>query len=126
MSGAATKSLAVVMFEKVSPEAAAVKFEDMFLDDEVIELGYKATRDRVIFTDRRMVVINIQGITGKKVEFFTVPYSKISSYSVETTGTFDLESELKIWASGLSGIEIKFLKGIDIREVGRYLTEKLI
>lgn len=126
MSGVATKSLAVVMFEKVSPEAAAAKFEDMFLDDEVIELGYKATRDRVLFTDRRMVVINIQGITGKKVEFFTVPYSRISSYSVETTGTFDLESELKIWASGLSGIEIKFLKGIDIREVGRYLTGKLI
>jgi len=126
MSGAITKLLSVIMFEKVSPEAAAAKFEDMFLDDEVIGLGYKAKRDRVLFTDRRVVVINIQGITGKKVEFFTIPYSKISSYSVETSGTFDLDSELKIWASGLSGIEIKFLKGIDIREVGRYLTEKLI
>jgi len=126
MSGASTKLVSIVVWEKTEAAKGIHKFEDMFLEDEVIEMSYIAKRDRLVFTDKRMVVINVQGITGKKVEFFTVPYSKISSYSVETSGTFDLDSELKIWASGLNGIEIKFLKGLDIKEVGRFLTKKLI
>ncbi|MGL4307674.1 MAG: PH domain-containing protein, partial [Cetobacterium sp.] len=61
---------------------------------------------------------------GKKVDYHTIPYSKIASFSIETSGTFDLDCELKLWVSGLAGIEIKFLKGIDIKEVGRLLASK--
>lgn len=97
-----------------------------YADGEIVELGYIAKRDRVLFTNKRILMINVQGLTGKKVDFHTIPYSKISSFSVETSGTFDLDSELKIWVSRLAGVELQFLKGIDIKEVGRFLTNKIV
>lgn len=121
-----TKPVSVLLTTKVDSIKAIDKFEDMLLENEKIELGYIATRDRLIFTDKRILIINVQGLTGKKVDFHTIPYSKISSFSVETSGTFDLDSELKIWVSGLAGIEIKFLKGINIKEIGQFITSKII
>ncbi len=121
-----TKTIEIVLWEKVDAEKGIKKFEDMFQENEAIELAYIAKRDRLIFTDKRIVIINVQGLTGKKVEFHTIPYSKITTFSVETSGMFDLDSELKIWVSGLSGIKIKFIKGLDIKEVGRLLAEKVL
>ncbi|MEG2347418.1 MAG: PH domain-containing protein [Cetobacterium sp.] len=121
-----TKPVSVFLTTKVDSVKAIDKFEEMLLDSEKVELGYIATRDRLIFTDKRILIINVQGLTGKKVDFHTIPYSKISSFSVETSGTFDLDSELKIWVSGLAGIEIKFLKGINIKEIGQFITSKII
>lgn len=124
--GVVTKTIAVILWEKVEAEKGIKKFEDMFQEDEVIELAYMAKRDRLIFTNKRIVIINVQGLTGKKVEFHTIPYSKITTFSVETSGTFDLDSELKLWVSGLAGVEIKFLKGLNIKEVGRFLAGKIL
>lgn len=124
--GVVTKTIAVILWEKVDAGKGIKKFEDMFQEDEVIELAYMAKRDRLIFTNKRIVIINVQGLTGKKVEFHTIPYSKITTFSVETSGTFDLDSELKLWVSGLSGVEIKFLKGLNIKEVGRFLAGKIL
>lgn len=124
--GVVTKTIAVILWEKVDAGKGIKKFEDMFQEDEVIELAYMAKRDRLIFTNKRIVIINVQGLTGKKVEFHTIPYSKVTTFSVETSGTFDLDSELKLWVSGLSGVEIKFLKGLNIKEVGRFLAGKIL
>lgn len=121
-----TKTISIFLHNKVEATKGVEKFEEMLLETEKVELAYIAVRDRLIFTDKRMIIINVQGITGKKVDFHTIPYSKITSFSVETSGTFDLDAELKIWVSGLSGIEIKFLKGINIKEVGKFLTEKIV
>lgn len=119
-------TISIVLWEKTSPSNAIGNHSDMLADEEIVELGYIAKRDRILFTNKRILIINVQGLTGKKVEYHTIPYSKITSFSVETSGTIDLDSELKIWVSGLAGIEVKFLKGIDIKEVGRYLTNKTI
>ena len=124
--GLNSATISIVLWEKTSPSNAIGKFSDMLADGEVVELGYIAKRDRVLFTNKRILMINVQGLTGKKVDFHTIPYSKISSFSVETSGTFDLDSELKIWVSGLAGVELQFLKGIDIKEVGKFLTNKII
>ena len=124
--GAEASKISVVLWEKIEPSKAMGKFGDMLAEGEYVELSYIAKRDRLIFTNKRVLIINVQGLMGTKVDFHTIPYSKISSFSVETSGTFDLESELKLWISGLSGVEIQFIKGLDIREVGRYLTNKLI
>lgn len=120
------KTISIFLHNKIDPIKGIEKFEEMLLETEKVELAYIAVRDRLIFTDKRMIIINVQGLTGKKVDFHTIPYSKITSFSVETSGTFDLDAELKIWVSGLSGIEIKFLKGIDIKEVGKFLTGKIV
>jgi len=75
-------------------------------------------RDAFIFTDRRIVLVDKQGVTGKKVEYHTIPYRSIIHFSVETAGSLDLDAELKIWLSGMVGpIEKQFNKGVDIYEV---------
>ncbi len=124
--GADAKFLSIVLWKKASDREALEKVEDLLADGEVIELAYIAKRDKVLFTNKRMLIMNVQGLTGKKIDYHTIPYSKITSFSIETAGTFDLESELKIWVSGLGGIEIQFIKGMDIKEAGRYLTGKLV
>ncbi len=99
---------------------------DMFLSaDEKILLFYKHTRDKVIFTDKMIIAIDIQGLTGKKKEYRMFPYSKITSWSVETAGTFDWDSDLKIWVSGVGAFAVKLGKKIDIVEIGKLLSEKV-
>lgn len=111
--------------EKVTNEEDKELFEMFLAKDEPIELFYRHTRDKVIFTDRKIIAIDIQGLTGKKKEFKMFPYSKITSYSVETAGTFDWDSDLKIWVSGVGVFGIKLGKKIDIQEIGKFLSEKV-
>src|SRR5690606_36702900 len=111
--------------EKVINEEGR-EFFDMFLaPDENIMLFFKHTRDKVIITDRKIIAIDVQGLTGKKKEFRMFPYSKITSYSVETAGTFDWDSDLKIWVSGVGTFGVKLGKKIDIIEIGKLLSEKV-
>ncbi len=99
---------------------------DMFLSpDENILLFYKHARDKVIFTDRKIIAIDVQGLTGKKKGFRMFPYTRITSYSVETAGTFDWDSDLKIWVSGVGVFAVKLGKKIDILEIGKLLAEKV-
>ncbi|MCD9521629.1 PH domain-containing protein [Photobacterium carnosum] len=67
---------------------------------EHIELAYKLVRDMIILTDRRLILIDKQGMTGRKVEYRSIPYKSITMYTVETTGHFDLDAALKLWISG--------------------------
>lgn len=124
--GTEAKFLEITLWTKEEPQKAIADFQKMMAEGETVELAYVAKRDRVLFTNKRILIINVQGITGRKVDYHTIPYSKLSSFSIETSGTFDLESELKLWVSGLGGIELHFIKGVDIKVIGRYLTNKLI
>lgn len=107
--------------QKAGVEEEKDLFGHFLTEDEAVLLSYKHSRDRVIFTDRKIIAIDFQGITGKKKEFRIFPYSKISSFSLETAGTFDLDSDLKIW---VSGVGVKLGKKIDIGEIARLLSEK--
>lgn len=111
--------------EKVTNEEGRELFEMFLAHDEPIELFYRHTRDKVIFTDRKIIAIDVQGLTGKKKEFRMFPYSKITSYSVETAGTFDWDSDLKVWVSGVGVFAVKLGKKIDIKEIGKFLSEKV-
>jgi hypothetical protein len=97
----------------------------LLANDEVVEHSYRHSRDRVILTDRKIIALNIQGLTGKKKEYRVFPYTKIASFSVETAGVLDSDSDFKIWVSGVGVFEIKFAKRIDIRALGEYLSQKI-
>jgi hypothetical protein len=62
-----------------------------------VHTAYLLIRDTILFTDRRLILIDKQGITGKKTEYHSIPYRSITHFAVETAGTFDLDAELKIW-----------------------------
>ncbi|WP_239255998.1 PH domain-containing protein [Listeria ilorinensis] len=73
--------------------------KDVLIPGENVEMAYKLVRDMIIFTDHRLILIDKQGVTGKKTEYKSIPFKSISRFSVETTGHFDLDAELKIWIS---------------------------
>ena len=99
---------------------------DMFMStDEQVLLSYKHTRDRVIFTSKKIIAYDVKGFSGTKKEFKFFPYNKISSFSVETAGSFDMDSDMKIWVSGVGVFAIKFGLKIDIKEIGVLLASKI-
>lgn len=92
--------------------------------NEQVYAAFLLIRDTMLFTDRRLILVDKQGLTGKKVEYHSIPYRSIAHFAVETAGHFDLDAELKLWISGESvPIEKTFTKGVDIYQVQAVLTE---
>ncbi|HEX5693024.1 MAG TPA: PH domain-containing protein [Arenimonas sp.] len=90
---------------------------------ETVSRGYKLVRDLFVFTDHRLILVNKQGLTGSKVEYRSIPYRSIVQFSVENAGSFDRESELRLWLSGQPApLEFTFGKQVDVREVQAVLA----
>lgn len=87
---------------------------------------YKGLRDYVVFTNKRVIAVNVQGVTGKKKDFTTLPYSKIQAFSVETAGVFDLDSELELHFSGLGLVKFDFTGSSDIISIGNAISNYLL
>ena len=97
--------------------------EAILADDERVERAFKLVRDLLIFTNRRFIVVDRQGMTGKKTTYDSIPYRAITHFAVETAGHFDLEAELKIWISGTNDpIQRTFTRGQSILEVQKALA----
>ena len=87
---------------------------------------YTALRDYVVFTTKRIIAVNVQGLTGSKKDFTSLPYSKIQAFSVETAGTFDLDAELELYFSGLGKVKFEFSGNNDVVEIGKLIGEKIL
>lgn len=93
------------------------------IEEERVERAYKIIRDMLVFTNKRLILIDKQGMTGKKVEYHSVPYESISHFSVETAGHFDLDAELKIHIShSQAPLSKQFRKDKSIYEVQKALA----
>lgn len=109
---------------EISRESVIKDFGKLFWNGETVQKAYKLIRDTLIFTDKRLIMIDVQGATGKKVEYHSIPYKSITHFSVESSGHFDLDSELKIWISGIAEpIEKQFSKGVNIYEIQALLAQ---
>lgn len=93
----------------------------ILLAGEKFQYVYSGGRDGVAFTDKRIVALNVQGLTGSKKDFTSLPYNKIQAFSVETAGTFDRDAELEIWFSGLGKVKFEFSRGVDVSELARVI-----
>ena len=87
---------------------------------------YQAIRDFVIFTNKRAIAVNVQGVTGKKKDFTSLPYSKIQLFSIETAGVLDLDSELEIYLSGVGKVVFEFTGQSDITAIARAIGESVL
>ena len=97
--------------------------EHALADDENVEKAFQLMRDLIIFTNRRMILVDHQGMTGRKTEYHSVPYRAVTHFLVESAGTFDMEAELKIWISGSAEpIQKTFSRGQTIFEVQKALA----
>lgn len=112
----------------VSQEKLNNEYGKLLTEGEEIELGFKLIRDTFIFTTKRLIVVDIQGMTGSKTEYLSIVYKSISRFSIETAGTFDLDAELKIWISGEAAPSItkKFNKSVDVYDVQKVLAHHVL
>ena len=104
----------------------AERVSALLLDGETVIDAYKSMRDGVVFTNKRIIAVNVQGITGSKKDFTSLPYKNIVAYSVETSGTFDLDSELEIHFSSLGKVKFEFTGKTSIVEISRLISKHLL
>ncbi|MBD8068194.1 PH domain-containing protein [Bacillus sp. PS06] len=103
------------------------ELEMILADHEKVEKAFKLIRDLIVFTDKRLILIDKQGISGKKVEYHSIPYRSVTHFSVETAGTFDLDAELKIWISSTTEpVAKQFKKDKNIYDVQKALASYVL
>jgi len=110
----------------VDPKSFEGTVAPMFVPGEVILGAFQSIRDGVVFTSKRIFAVNVQGITGKKKDITSLPYSKIQAFSVETAGVIDLDSELELWFSGLGKVKFEFASHADVAGICRMISERVL
>lgn len=113
---------------EVSIEKITKEFQPILLENEQIEKAYKLIRDMLVYTNKRLILVNKQGITGSKIDYRSIPYSSIKMFSKESAGIGDLDAELKIWLTGDSEPTLKqeFRRGENINEAYRVLSRHVL
>ncbi|SDE41978.1 PH domain-containing protein [Sporomusa acidovorans] len=112
---------------EVQSEDIQREYANILAPSETIEKAYKLLRDMFIFTSKRLILVDKQGLTGKKLEYHSIPYKSITHFSIETAGHFDLDAELKIWITGQAApIEKQFNKSLNIYELQSVLAHYVL
>lgn len=100
---------------ELSPAELQSEFANVLFEGESIESAFKIFRDKWVFTNKRLIMQDIQGMTGSKKEYHSVPYKSITHFLVETAGSFDADCEIEIWVSGSqTSLKKELKKGIDV------------
>jgi len=104
---------------------SADRYRDFLMKDEAVKMEFKGLRDALVFTDRRLMVIDPQGLRGKKVAVSSIPWQSVTAFSLENSGTLDLDAELKVCGSGFGICELEFTKGTDVKAVSAFINERV-
>jgi len=111
---------------EVPADQLQAEYAALLLPGEKVSKGFVLVRDLFIFTEKRLILVDKQGLTGKKIEYQSVPYRSVVRFSIETAGSFDLDAELKIWISGTpEPIAKQFTKQVNVYEVQSLLASKV-
>ncbi|MCZ8522147.1 MULTISPECIES: PH domain-containing protein [Paenibacillus] len=112
---------------EITAGEAQKEFGSLLTREERVEKAYKLIRDLFLFANKRLILIDKQGVTGRKMEYLSVPYRSITRFSIETAGTFDLDAELKIWVSGTAEpVRKQFNKSLNIYALQAVLAEYVL
>lgn len=99
--------------------------EKLLVKGEEPVAAFKTFRDSAIFTNKRLIIRDSQGISGKKVEIYSLPYSSINMWSTENAGTIDFNSEVELWTRA-GHFKIKLSKGIDVRKFDLLISNYIL
>ena len=116
----------VIKLSKDKDKRIPKEIPEILIPGETIIGYYSALRDYVVFTDKRIIACNVQGMTGQKKDFSSLPYSKMQAFSVESAGTFDMDAELTVCYSGLGSIKFDFSANRDIKEIGKTIASYVL
>lgn len=99
----------------------------LLTEGETIEVGFVVVRDTFVFTNKRLILVDVQGFTGRKIEYLSIPYNKVTKFSIETAGSLDLDAELKLWiGSDPMPIQKKFTKQVNIYDLQAVLARHVL
>ncbi|WP_028110014.1 PH domain-containing protein [Ferrimonas futtsuensis] len=101
-------------------------FHKFIIEGESIFAAFKTIRDQVVFTDKRIIAANVQGLTGSKVDYTSLPYNKIQAFSVESSGTLDMDCEIEVYLSGLGRVRFEIRGSFDLISFNKYISECIL
>ncbi len=112
----------------INADAVRSEVDGLLIAGEQIEFAFQTVRDQLVFTNKRIISIDVQGITGKRKSFATMPYSKIQYFSIQTPGFMELFPDSELFVMFTNGFTAKFeFKGaVDIGKIGRMLSEYVL
>lgn len=103
------------------------EYQPLLCEDESIEQAFSLIRDKWVFTNKRLIIQNTQGLSGKKREYHSIPYRSVEHFSIETAGTLDEDTEMKIWVRGMTGpIEQSFSRSADIKSIQQLFASHVL
>lgn len=112
---------------EVDVEELRKEFGEILVDGEEIEAAFRIFRDKWVFTNKRLIMLNVQGVTGSKREYRSIPYHSIDQFSVETGGTFDDDCEMKLWIKGMhEPLKKEFKRNVDVKALQRMLAKHIL
>jgi hypothetical protein len=112
---------------EVDVEELRKEFGEILIDGEEIEAAFRIFRDKWVFTNKRLIMLDVQGVTGSKREYRSIPYHSIDQFSVETGGTFDDDCEMKLWIKGMhEPLKKEFKRNVDVKALQRMLAKHIL
>ncbi len=117
---------AIIKLKQVDKKEGEAVVNELLVENEKVDFAFSSIRDKLVLTNKRIISVNVQGITGKKVDFSSIPYSNIQAFSIESAGTLDLDAELDITISGLGTIRFELAANTNIKEIGKYIANFII
>lgn len=101
----------------------SVMIQPLLIMNENVVSAYKTARDYVFFTTHRIISVNVQGITGSKKDYTSIPYTKIQTFSIETSGMFDMDAELEVYISSVGKVKFSFTGKTDVLRIAQIISE---
>lgn len=120
------KNKGLIKLSVIKNEEGKKIVQDILINNEKIIAAFRSMRDYLVFTDKRIVSVNVQGVTGKKVDYTSFPYKKIQAYSIETAGALDLDAEIDITISGIGTIRFELAGATNIKEICAKISENIL
>ena len=111
---------------QVEPDKFLPVVSPMLLDGETIVACYQSVRDYLLFTTLRIISVNVQGVTGRKQDFTSLPYKRIQTFSIETAGVLDLDTELELWFSGAGKVRFEFTANCNVSEICNFISQHVL
>lgn len=116
----------IINLKAININSVRKEVDDLLVDGEQYVSAFQTVRDQVVFTDKRIIVINVQGVTGKKISYMTYPYSKIQNFAVETAGVLDIDCELLIFMVSGHTLQLDFRSEVNIREISQLIASYVL
>lgn len=116
----------VFKLKPIEADKVREDFHKFLIEGETIFAAFKTIRDQLLFTNKRIIAANVQGITGSKVDYTSLPYNKIQAFSVESAGTLDLDSEIELYFSGLGQVRFEVKGSFDLIAFNQIISSHVL